>query len=328
MRENPSTELETADPVLANTGLHSRRTFYPYGFPLVLETNSEDVLQAAGEGWGSFTQINDDAPVRICLGVREGEGEALLDRSVIRSRGHLMSIVGNADNFAVCDFDRGFAFGWVTPEVAADHPLLRYRFLLAAAATLVEQRWLAAMHGALIVRSGVGVMLCGDSFTGKSTLAYACARAGWTLVSDDGTHLVRSRTDRYAVGDPHSIRFRDDAPTLFPELAERMPVIRPNGKIAIEVPTRELSIATAPAGVIDHVVFLNRHHPGAARLRRGSQDRLRETLEVYTSFGTEETRAAQRRCHQRLFDAGLWEMDYSDLDGAIARLERLVDFGG
>ena len=58
------------------------------------------------------------------------------------------------------------------------------------------------------------------------------------------------------VGDPHTIRFREDALDLFPELADQMPVVRPNGKIAIEMFTRELPIDTAPGCSIDHVVFL------------------------------------------------------------------------
>jgi hypothetical protein len=328
MPENPSTEQATVDPVLCNARLALRRTFYPYGFPLLLESNSDDVLQAAEEGWGAFTQAFEEVPVRFCLGVKDGDSGPLPFPSVIRSRGHLMSVAANEHNFAVCDFEQGFAFGWVTPEVAADHSLLRYRFLTAAGSTLVEQRSLAPLHAALIARQGVGVLLCGESFAGKSTLAYACARAGWTFISDDGTFLVRSRADRYAVGDPYTIRFRDDAPELFPELAEHLPVIRPNGKIGIEAFTRELPVTTAPGCVIDYLVLLNRHHPGSVRLRRGAPDKFQETWDDYTSFGSEPTRAAQRQCYQRLADAGLWEMDYSDLDDAIARLERLVDSGG
>ena len=61
-----------------------------------------------------------------------------------------MSIVADPENFMLCDFDRGFAFGWVTQNTAADHPLLRYHFLIAGGATLVEQRAFAPLHGALV----------------------------------------------------------------------------------------------------------------------------------------------------------------------------------
>jgi hypothetical protein len=332
MPEDLSPLQVTADPVLSAFELPLRRTFYPFGYPLVLETNSRDVIDAAEEGWGGFERMFNDEPARVCLGVTDTDSESPLPASVIRAREHLMSIVADAENFMQCDFDRGFAFGWVTRSTAADHPLLRYRFLVAGGATLGEQRALAPLHGALVMRNGSGVMLCGDSFAGKSTLAYACARAGWTYVSDDGTFLMRDRRDRYAIGDPHSVRFRTDAPELFPELADHLPTVRPNGKIAIEVRTRDLSVATAAGCIVDHVVFLDRErhleHPRPASLHRYPESLALEEWARHTVLGTEEVRAAQRACHKHLLSAGLWRMQYSHLEEAVALLERLVDQGG
>lgn len=248
--------------------------------------------------------------------------------SVIRSRENLMSIIADPENFVVCDMAGGFAFGWVTRNTAADHPLLRYRFLASGAGVLLEQRAFAAMHGALVARNGEGIMLAGDSFAGKSTLAYACARSGWTYVSDDAVYIVRERQDRYAVGDPHNIRFRPDAPQLFPELADRLPRIRPNGKMAIEIRTRELSLETAPGCSIAHVVYLSRErHAGPAVLRSMPKEEALEDWSKCNVFGTGELRSERLRCHQRLQAAQLWEMRYSDLNDAVARLERLVDLG-
>ncbi len=326
MNQHFSMEKVLHDPVLSAFELPLRRTLYPYGFPLELETNSVDVIAAASEGWGAFDSMFDAKPVRFCLGVLEGSG-APLTESVIRSREHMMSIVADPENFAVCDFNRGFAFGWVTQSTAADHPLLRYRFLTAAGATLVEQRVFAAMHGALVARDGRGIMLAGDSFAGKSTLAYACARAGWTYVSDDGALMVRERDDRYTIGDPHTIRFRPDAPDLFPELISQLAIVRPNGKIAIEVLTRELGLDIAPGCHVDHVVCLNREQTYTARLSRLSKESMLEEWSRFNVFGTREVCEARRRCHERMLGAQLWEMRYSDLDDAVERLERLVDEG-
>jgi hypothetical protein len=327
MSQISSMEKVILDPALSVFELHLRRTFYPLGFPLEIETNSTEVIAAASEGWGAFQQAFEETPVRLCLGVLEGNGGAPPLESVVRSREHMMSIVADPENFVICDFNRGFAFGWVTENTAADHPLLRYRFLLAGGATLVEQRAFASLHGALVVRNGSGVMLAGDSFAGKSTLAFACARAGWTYVSDDGAFLVRDRHDRHAIGDPFSIRFRPDAPQLFPELTDRMPTVRPNGKVAIEVLTADLGLKIAASCQVDHVVCLNRERPGRARLSHVSKERLLDEWAQYASFGTREVREAQGRCHERLASAQLWEMQYSDLDDAVARLERLVDSG-
>ncbi len=320
-------ETATPDPVLSAFELPLRRRFYPFGFPLELETNSADVMAAASEGWAAFEQMFEEAPVRLSLGVLKGSGDAIPPDSVFRSREHMMSIVADPENFVVCDFNRGFAFGWVTQSTAADHPLLRYRFLTAAGATLVEQRVFAALHGALVIRNGKGIMLAGDSFAGKSTLAYACARSGWTYVSDDGALLVRGRSDRYAIGDPHTIRFRPDAPELFPELADYLPTIRPNGKIAIEVLTRELPLQTAPGCRVEHIVYLARQQWGVAKLRHISKQFVRKDWSRYNVFGTQEVRETARHCHERMLGAQLWEMQYSDLDDAVKRLDQLIDFG-
>jgi hypothetical protein len=317
----------TPDPVLSAFELPLRRTFYPLGYPLVLETNSQDVIQAATEGWGAFECMFNHEPVRVCLGVAEGDSDSPAPASLVRAREHLMSIVADPGNFLLCDFDRGFAFGWVTRSTAADHPLLRYQFLTAAAATLAEQRAFAPLHSALVVRNGTGVMLCGDSFAGKSTLAYACARAGWTYVSDDGTFLVRGRDDRYAIGDPYGIRFRTDAPDLFPELGDHLPRVRPNGKIAIEIRTRELDISIAQGCVVDQVVFLNREGRGRPLLQHYPADRALDHWGQCAVLGTSSVRDAQRQCYERLLKAPLWKMQYSDLDDAVSRLERLVDHG-
>ena len=327
MPELSSVEKMISDPVLSAFELPLCRTFYPFGFPLQVETNSAEVIAAASEGWDAFDQTFDEVPVRLCLGVLQGSGDPLPPESVFRSREHLMSIVADADNFIVCDFNRGFAFGWVVQSTVADHPLLRYRFLTAAGATLVEQRAFAALHGALVSRNGTGMLFAGDSFAGKSTLAYACARSGWTYVTDDCALVSRRREDRYAVGDPHSIRFRPDAPELFPELSDCLLTVRPNGKMAIEVLTRDLVVNTAPGCHVDHIVYLNREPGGKARISPVRKERIRKDWSRYNVVGTEDARQARWRCHERMLSAQLWEMRYFDLDDAVARLETLVDNG-
>src|SRR5262249_13705948 len=155
---------------------------------------------------------------------------------------------------------------WITEAVAQDHALLRYRFLIAGGATLIEQQSCASLHCGLVVRNGRGVAFLGDTFAGKSTLAYACGRTGWSFVSDDGVFLVRERHDRYGAGDPYTIRLREDAKLLFPELADQLAVTRPNGKQSLEIRTRDLPIRLAQGCSIDHIVFLNRSE-GAATAR-------------------------------------------------------------
>jgi hypothetical protein len=327
MSEKSILEMVLPDPVLSAFELPLRKRFYPFGFPLELESNSAHVMQAAAAGWGDFIQQFHTPAVRLQLAVAPSSNTELPPQPVVRSREHLMFFVADPENFMVCDFEKRFGFGWTTELAAADHGLIRYRFLTAAGLTLIEQQSGASLHCGLLIRNGRGIALMGDSFAGKSTLSYACARAGWTFVSDDGVLLVRDRSDRYAVGDPYAFRLREDASRLFPELQDRMPIVRPNGKLGIEIFTRDLAIQTATGCSIDHLVFLNRNEQGPARLRRYPKDEALRWCDRYVTFGTREVREAQFRCYERLLSAGIWELRYTDLDDAVARLEQLVDSG-
>jgi hypothetical protein len=320
-------EQHLPDPVLSECEFPLRQTLFPLGFPLELSTNSAEVMAAAVEMWGSFAQEFQEGPMRFSLGVAPGEGTRLPARSLFRSREHLMSMFAGASNFVISDFNQHFAFGWVTQSIAADPAVLSYRFLAPAVLTLAEQMALAPIHGALIARNGHGVLLCGDSHSGKSTLSYACARAGWTFVCDDATSLVRQHSGRYAIGDPYSIRFREDARRLFPELADRQPEMLPTSKLGFEVFTRELPIATALGCVIEHIVFLNRSEPGPRRLRPYLKDQALAWFERTVCFGASDVRTAQLRSYRRLADAGIWELCYRDFNDGIGRLEQLVESG-
>jgi len=315
------------DTFLAGFDLDLRQTFYPLGFPLQLETNSPDVIAAAEEGWGGFSQAFDQAPLRLSLGVTDSAAPLLTIKSVFAMREHLASIYGDGENFAVCDFLQNLAFGWITRGLAADHPLLRYRFLTSISHMLACQQALAPLHGALIAKCGVGVMLCGDSMAGKSTLAYACCRAGWSYITDDGASLVRGRPDSYAVGDFTNIRLREDAIRFFPELAERVPVVRANGKIALEICTDELPIVSLPGHSIDHVVFLDRRDSNPASLRSYSKELALEGWDGHASFGLQAVRDEQKQTYRHLLTAGTWSLRYSRLADAIERLEQLVETG-
>ena len=316
-----------SDVVLPEIELPLRETLFPAGFPVLVETNSRDVIEAAKEGWGNFPRLFDHTPVRLSLGVTKSNAGLDLTPSRYFWREHLMSLYAGRENFLLCDFEQGFAAGSVTEAVAMDHPLLRYRFLTPGGLLLVEQKALAPLHGALIARKGCGVVLTGESFAGKSTLAYACARAGWTYLSDDGTLLVRDRSDRYAVGDPYTLRLRDDARRFFPELSDHLAVVRPNGKIAIEIRTQELPITIEHGVCVDHVVRLARRESGSARLEAWPKRQAWEGCQEHTRFGAASVRASQRACLERLLDAGTWELQYSRLEDAISRLEQLVDTG-
>lgn len=315
-------------PALDDTLLHDiptplRAMFYPLGFAVEITTNSEAVIAAARQLWGDAPARYQEVPLSLTLMVTEHDGERPPAKPKFRVHQHLMSIVVDSRNHVVCDFSRGCAFGWVTRPVAEQSEFLRLRFLEPPVMSMLVAAHLAPIHGALVARNGSGVVLCGESFAGKSTLAYACARTGWTLISDDGTFLLRKSKDRFAVGNPRTLRFRPDAKKLFPELADCEVAFRPNGMLGMEVPTSRLPIAVAGGCAIDHVVFLKRSGSGRARISPCETSEALRRLERVNLYGPPDVQESQRRAYRRLLDAGLWWLHYSDLDEAIRELGRL-----
>jgi hypothetical protein len=70
-------------------------------------------------------------------------------------------------------------------------------------------------------------------------------------------------------------------------------------------------------------VFLRRSRSGAASMHRLEASEALEWLEKTTSYGPVEVQASQRRAYRRLMEAGIWELHYSDLPGAIELLGQL-----
>lgn len=323
MTEQISASISAANAAVPPSSLLRTATFFPLGFPMEIATNSDEVLEAAAESWAIFPQTSNDPPVRLEVQVQENNAPLPLPPK-FQWRGHLMSIVSDAANVALCDFRSNCALLWITAPVAANRGFLRFYFLDSAVLTLIQQRHLAPVHGGLIARNGRGVLLCGESGAGKSTLVYACARAGWTLIADDGTLLVREHAARYAIGNFRAIRLRDGARRFFPELAGRLSTVRPNGKRGMELFTSELPVSVASGCAIDHMVFLNRRGAGPARLDPHPRDRALAWCEQFANVGEPHVRAAMLRTYQRLAGAGIWELTYRELDSAIACLDELV----
>ena len=324
----PETPTTFLDPLLAHEALPLDGRFYPLGFALDIRTNSDQVLAAARRSWPHESRSFPDPPLRLSIGVGGDAGETETPPPVFRSRGHLFSILSGIDDFLVCDFRTGSGFGWIRPSTVSDAPFFRYHFLEALVLSMLSQLHFASVHGAAVVRSGCGVVLCGESSAGKSSLAYACARAGWTLVSDDATYLLRNRIKPFAVGNSHALRFRPDAPLLFPELRGLSVATRPNGKPGIEVLTRDLpGVHTAPGAPVHHVVFLHRSERGEAHFRACSREDALSRLAPASPYGQEDVGTAQLVTYERLTRLPRWCLHYSDLDDAVGCLEQLVNPG-
>jgi hypothetical protein len=79
---------------------------------------------------------------------------------------------------------------------------------------------LHAVHSALVVHDGVGLLLRGPSGAGKSTITYACLRRGMAMASDDWVYAPAGRPVDEVAGYPWRMMLTEPAAARFPELSE------------------------------------------------------------------------------------------------------------
>ncbi len=154
----------------------------------------------------------------------------------------------------------------------------------------VAHRRLHAVHSALVVHDGVGLMLRGPSGAGKSTITYACLRRGMSMASDDWVYAPAGRPVDEVAGYPWRLMLTQPAAARFPELAgiELVPHTSAEGWKLPVVPPSDRRLMTHAI----HAVVLLDPDP---------------TLQV-RSIDRDET-------HRRFWDASL-PVERDHLDGA------------
>ena len=294
------------------------------GQSLHISANSPLVHAAAESLWSRFRPLSNESGLSLHIEVDSAHSRDGTAAPVLRAREHLVSTVADSRNFAHADLRTGFAFGHFTHDLVADAGYWRYHFLEPLAYLLLGARCFTYLHASCISRYGRATVLCGDSGAGKTCLAFACARRGWTLHSGDATAILRSDVRRL-IGRPFGIRFRSTARDLFSELRQYPPSIRPNNKLDIEVDPAGLELTAVAEAHASHIVFLNRI-PGTSRasIVPFPKDQARRRLDRDICFGDETIRQAQRAALAAFLSLPVWQLTYSDLDQAEQSLHSLI----
>lgn len=318
-------ETRINDPLLYTAPLPHVWRCYPYGFPVDVASNSREVLAAAEESWGVYAARFDKPPLRVHVMVSDGSG-GQPPAPVLRGQRHLLLWVSDQENFAVIDRRQRFGYACVKRATVADRVFFRWHFQDALIYMLLELNYVTSVHAACVAWEGAGVMLYGESGTGKSTLAYACARRGWTYVSDDSSTVLWGG-GRIVIGEPHHFRFRQEAPELFPELRGRTVGYQLDRKPTIEVHTADLPIRTAPDCTVEHIVFLNRGAGHGAGLRRvGREEAMQRLRRDMVSFDP-DLEDQRREALESIFALPACELSYSNFEEAVLLLEQMVRKG-
>lgn len=314
--------------VVTHFGLRSsfpfQATFYPFGFPLVVRSNVESVLVTVDDEWAAWTQAFDDTPIELTFHVSQMHDLQHPPAAAFHAHRHMFAVVADSRNFAMGDTRARIATALLTSDAVQDRAYFTYHFLDAMAFQLITSLNLTPLHAASVARQGRAILFCGDSGAGKSSLSYACARQKWkwTFISDDASHLLRRcANSRRILGVPHQIRLRPDAPRFFPELATFEPKLRGTGKMSLQIPTRDLAIATAPTAFVDWIV-LPRRVEGATHLAPIDKSTVRDHCAQWLYHWDAPVLAEQQAAFEELLNgASTFSLEYSDLDSAVKALD-------
>jgi hypothetical protein len=303
-----------------------KKIFYLFGFPAEVSTNCAEVLEIMEDLWGKFEKQHDTEPILVDVHVVEGSSMECPPIPTYRFMTPLHMVVADGDNYCVNDLQRSKSQITIS-RAAIQNRLYAGYFLLGTPATHVATRFTTPVHAGCVSLDGSGVLLCGDSGAGKSTLSYACARAGWTYVTDDGSFVINDREDRMVTGDCHRVRFRPPTAELFPELKGLEITPRATGKPSIELATAPMShMRCVQNAQVDYIVFVNRHSGGPQELRPYRKDVARYAIQQ-VFYGTPEMRVKHNGTIERLLEAEVFELRYTELGWGVERLQRLVREG-
>ena len=297
-------------------------TFHPLGFSVRISTNFRAVLDAAHAEWDPWQPAFSEPPIAIHVDVK-GTSTERPPASTFHAEGPIFEVISDSSNRARGDTRAGIATADLSPGAIESGEWLQYHFLDALVFQLITSPHLTPIHASCVARGGRATLLAGNSLAGKSSLAYACARRGWTYISDDSSPLLRRcASERLVLGTPHSIRLRPDAPKLFPELASHPTKLRGNGKTVLAIPTRLLPIEAAPTAPATRFILLDRR-PGPARLAPADRSRVVDHCAQHFYHWDRSIDAAQRAAFDTMLDGmEVLSLEYSNLDDAIDLLEK------
>jgi hypothetical protein len=260
-----------SDPLGHTAPLDQRARFALLGLPLDIRSNSPAVIAAADRSFGHWRSLEPELvepadPLIVDLVVHPADSisESSIAYGHFTQRVHGQCFIASSGaNLLTARMDHGQALGFVTPELVANDAHFRYNVLECLALLLASWRDRTPVHAGAVVHAGRAALLIGPSAAGKSTLCYACVRAGFSLLAEDVVYVGLSGRPRLW-GNPWRIHLLPDAPQLFPELADLPARIQANGKRKLAVDVAKLGSVQLHCDAERAVVCLMRRCGGRA----------------------------------------------------------------
>jgi hypothetical protein len=265
-------------------------TFPVLGVPLRVRSNAEAAIALAADHFGGWLGL---AEALVASGL-----QATLDVVVLpataepppaalsyRRHGPVFLAAGGPVHIAVVlETRHAVAF---LPRQALDDREWFCSHVGGFALLAVTQRTRVPLHAAAVVAGMQTLLLAGHSGAGKSTMAYACAAAGFSVLAEDTVFAELGARPVRLWGQASQIGLPADSTRFFPELAGEPMVERANGKRRIAArAAMPWSPALTTSG--DTAVILLERGAGEPILTRLESDRAAAVLEHDATSGFDQ----------------------------------------
>jgi hypothetical protein len=222
---------DVSDPAV-EPAIENGSTYSMHGVGLTIHADRPEVVDAIASRLAPFASKDAGPPDLAFRIVEDDLSTALADlagaRPVYDTDLGAVGYLDEGDRLLIdcpglAQLDAAVGEGTVTIRYApgedaldlATHPL----FTLALMEGL-KRRGRYSLHASCVARGDRGVLCAAPSGSGKTTMAVAMTRAGWSFLSDDMVFLQPTGEDAIEVlGFPDEVDLTEDATHRFPELA-------------------------------------------------------------------------------------------------------------
>jgi len=206
-----------------------------------VSTNSEEILEILRDVFQSSENNRSPAELEVFFHV-----DFALPAPIRQTFPHFRALehlyygtFGSGDSMLVDQFNRRVvgSFSLATVGDASYWKRVILPCLLGITSSCVG---ITPVHCACVERNQLGLLIHGESGTGKSTLALSLSLKGFSYVSDDCTYISHSGNRMRSWGSSAPLKLLPEAKAYFPLLANVVPSRSLNGELAFEVDPKEV----------------------------------------------------------------------------------------
>lgn len=131
-----------------------------------------------------------------------------------------ITIIKIDDTIIRIDYQSSSAYCYVSPEHIDSPWVISHRIFFLPALELLRESESFYLHAGCVFNGDSGILICGGSGQGKSTLTYALARSGFSYMSDDAVFLRANgrRTGMFSF--PEKLKLDSSSCSFFSEFKD------------------------------------------------------------------------------------------------------------